>query len=518
MTTENPAEQAAEHHPSRTSPSLRGAGVGRGILFLTASRAIFLLTRLVYFFLLPRLLSSPAEYGNFVVAIGIAVAASTVFINGTQQAVSKLSAEEPVLADAVRTAALRSRLWICALVLLAFFFGADALASLFNDAALAPLFRVGGIVVAANGFFAVLMGAANGTGRFGKQAFADIFMSISKLALVLGAAAGAGSALASISGFAGAQVLGLAIAAVLIGVRPLEGNYPFKRLWQYESALLAFSLVMSIAVQSDLFLLKALLPAGESAEQAGLYAAAQIFAQVPAALTMSVNLVILPVVASAIARKADEEARESIQKLLGLALFAVLWACLLISLNAPILIGLVYPAEYLPAAPALRVLVFGGAAFTMLSICTSIVTAASLPRVSFVLALVYLVATWGIGFTLIPRLGMLGSAWTHVGGGAIALLISLYVVHRVTGASLPLKRAARLVMACAATLFLVGAMFEGAERTSGPVSLGTEIMFLIFSCVVQSAFFILFGGVGRDELEYLRNGWRRLRGVRDAKP
>lgn len=494
--------------------ALRGAGVGRGIIYLTLSRGTFLATRLVYFFLLPRLLAGPAEYGNFVVAIGIAVAASTVFINGTQQAVSKLSAEEPALADAVRTTALRSRLWICALVILAFLAGAELLASLFNDAALAPLFRVGGIIVAANGFFAVLLGSANGTGRFGKQAVADIFMSFAKLSLVLGAAAGAGTALVAISGFAAAQVLGVVIAIVLIGVRPWQGHYPFKRLWSYESALLVFSLVMSIAVQSDLFLLKALLPAAESAEEAGLYAAAQIFAQVPAALTMSVNLVILPVVAAALARKADQEAQESIRNLLGLALFAVLWAGLLISLNAPTLIGLVYPAEYLPAAPALRVLVFGGACFTLLSICTSIVTAAGMPRVSVALAGVYLVATWALGFVLIPRLGMLGSAWTHVGGGLIALAAALVVVRRVTGAGLPLKRAGRLAGATAATLFLIGAAFEGAAHPSGPVSIGNELLFLLFSATVQSLFFILFGGVGRDELMYLRNGWRRLRGRR----
>lgn len=487
----------------------------RGVFYLTLARVVFLGTRLVYFFLLPRFLAGPAEYGNFVLVLGIIMVASTLFLNGTVQAVSKLSAEDPAQADAVRTAALSSGFWLCALFYAGFFFLAGPLAALFKDPALIPLFRAGGFLIAANGLYAVFIGSSNGTGEFGKQALLDSLVAVAKLGLVILLAWKTGTAAGALSGFTLSQWLGVLLGIFLIGMRPWRRGFPLRVLLRYEGTLMLFSLAVDMALRADLFLLKALAPAERSATLAGHYAAAQIFAQVPAILTIAINLVILPVVAAATARGEREKARVQVREHLVMAFVALAWCCALISANAPELIALVYPSEYGAAAPALRILVFGGASYMLFLIATTILTGTGRPRLALVLGAAYLTAIIAAGFFFIPQDPLRGAAKTHLAGGALMATIALLVLWWTLGASLPLRRAAGVALACIASYATAGNL-----PPLGEVPLPAE---LLLRGTAQSAVFIAMllatRTVAPQELrKWLSGVGRRLRKKVDEPP
>ncbi|MEW6776428.1 MAG: oligosaccharide flippase family protein [Bdellovibrionota bacterium] len=454
------SKQTASLSPATSSPPGETA---RGFFYLTLGKLFFLASRMVFFLGLPRFLSGPAEYGNFVLAIGIVLIASTMFLDGTTQAVSKLSAEDEENAPAVRTAALLSRLWIASGLGGVFALLASPIAHLLRDETLVPLLRLGGLTVVAYAFFAVFLGYANGTKKFARQSIMDMGSSLLKPVLVLGAAGIWGSAYSALAGFTLAQALGAGIGLALLGVRPWKRGYSFKKLFHYETSLMGFSLVLSVALRADLFLLKGLLPPAEGGEQAGLYGAAQIFAQVPNALAVSLNFLLLPLVSGAVGRGKDEEARRAVRMGLLLGLIILAGSAAVFSGSAELWIALFYPAPYAQAAPALEVLAFGGAAYSLLALATTALTASGRPRASLLLAFFYLAAILAAGFLLVPRYSMRGAAWTHLLAGLLAAMAALFVLRKTLGAALPPGRSLAVLLAAALSLAALRLFPESGE-------------------------------------------------------
>lgn len=463
----------------------------RGFVYLSAAKFVFLIARLIYFFALPRLLASPAEYGNFTIAIGVMMVASTLFLHGTVQAVSRLTSEHPGEAIEIRTAALWSRLWLCLGLAVLFFAAAPLLAWLFGDPALEPLFEIGGVGSTAYGLFSVFVGWANGTQRFGLQALLDVWASLAKIALVLGLAGWAGTAGWAMGGFVGAQASAALLAIFLLGIRPWRPGFPMRRLLRLEFTLMGFSLLVNLALRADLFLLKALLEPDHAAEQAGYYAAAQIFAQVPFALAASVYLVLLPLVSASWAAGRREEAGRYVRGGFVLAGAIVGWASAVISSNATALIDLVYPSDYAPADGVLEVLVFGGALYNLFFTTATMQTASGLARTATLLGGFYLLVNALIGPPLILHFEMLGSAWMHTIAGAIALAAGLWVVRRRFRTELPFREG--FIITLAMTLcWWTPRVLPFGDGGSGALVLTVAVQSAVFGLV------LLVGGLRKN--------------------
>lgn len=427
------------------------ASSGEGMAAITLAKAGFLATRTVYFLALPHLLHSPAEYGNLSLVLAAVMVACAGLTEGTMQSVSTLVAGSPARAGEIRSAALAASSWIALAAGALLVLSAGPLARLFGgDPSLVPLFRLGALTVAAHLFFSVYLGLAAGLGRYRVQAALDLFVSVSKLLLVVGLAAWAGTALWALGGFTLSQFLGVALAAAVLGLFPWRGGFSKKAFFEHQGGMVAFSLVLNFAVRSDLFILKALAPGEGSAELAGYYGAAQVFASVPAALAVSVNLVLLPLVAASRARGEEEEARSQIRGGLLLALLALVWSSVIFSSNAAQWISLVYPGEYQAAAPVLEVLVFGGALYTVFLICSTLLAALSSARGAITLAAFYLGAIYSLGAFLVPKYLMMGAAWTHALSGLAVAAAGLFFLWKAFGAALPARALAVLAAGGAA--------------------------------------------------------------------
>ncbi len=457
---------------------------GEGMAAITLAKAGFLATRTIYFLALPHLLQSPAEYGNLSLVLAAVMVVCAGLTDGTMQSVSKLVAESPARSGQIRSAALAASAWIALAAGAVLVSGAGFLARIFGgDPALVPLFRLGSLTVAAHLFFSVYLGLSAGLGRYRAQAALDLFVSIAKLLLVVGFAAWAGTALWALGGFTLSQFLGVALAAAVLGLFPWRGEFSKKAFFAHQGGMVAFSLVLNFALRSDLFILKALSPAGSSAELAGYYGAAQVFASVPAALAVSVNLVLLPLVAASRARGEEEESRSQIRGGLLLALLALVWSSVIFSANAAEWIALVYPGEYRAAAPVLEVLVFGGALYTVFLICSTLLAALSSARAGITLAAFYLAAIYLLGVVLVPKYLMVGAAWTHALSGLAAAGAGLFFLWKAFGAALPARALAVLAAGGAAYALpraLPGAMGEG---------MGDLFFALLLRAGAQSALF-----------------------------
>ena len=108
-------------------------------------------------------------------------------------------------------------------------------------------------------------------------------------------------------------------------------------------------------------------------------------------------------------------------------------AVLLFTLFSPVVIRLFFGAAYLPAAPALSVLIAGLFYRALVGLDGEMVKAINRPRVEFFAAVPGVVVNVILNTALIPRFGIVGAAFATVAGYVVYNTIEVAAIHRAVG-------------------------------------------------------------------------------------
>jgi len=119
----------------------------------------------------------------------------------------------------------------------------------------------------------------------------------------------------------------------------------------------------------------------------------------------------------------------------------------LIAGAAPEIVGFVFGPTYAPAAPLLALLVFGVLAQTMLSVITTLFTAAGKPAWPFAVAGPMLPLALTGHLLLIPRWGAMGAALVTTLVAGLGAMAALLLVYRTWQISLPIATIGRSLLA-----------------------------------------------------------------------
>jgi O-antigen/teichoic acid export membrane protein len=322
---------------------------------------------------------------------------------------------------------------------------ASPVASLFGESALSTYLRLFALDIPVYGLAQAHRQILIGVGRYNERALVGGARWMGRLILIVILVEAGFSVSGAILGSIGASVIELAVARFY--VRPPlrhRESFPVVQLWGYAAPLLLWALTLRLYDRLDLFVLKSL---GASASDAGIYGAAQ-------SISLSLGLfaaAFAPLLLSTISRTLRDASLDEAKKTAQNAMRAVIMlgplAALMAGAAAEISV-VAFGAQFVTAAPLVGPLVLAALALTMMSVATSILTAAGKPRLTFLLVgpLVPLALLGHLLF--IPRFGASGAASVTAFCASLSALAELVAIYRLWSTAPPLGTVARSAALC----------------------------------------------------------------------
>lgn len=505
------------------APEAQGAqnarAAGRGVVFITAAKLYFIVVGYIVQFALPRLLGSAALYGAYSTVMTTASILNNVLVTGTIQSVSKFTSERDDRAPSALRSALLYQAILAGVVGLAYFSMAGWIAGSFlKKASLAPYLRICTVVVVAYAIYATLIGALNGGKKFSRQAAFDVGFSTLRTGLTLGLAAAGLGVMGALGGFAIAASVIVVAALVVVGTGARGEGVPVRRYLALAGPLFLYHLLLNGAMTLDLVLLSryASLAAeadgltGAAAEQvanaqAGYYKAAQAFALIPYQAILSVGFVLFPLVSRATFDQDHAATQGYIRGAMRFSLLLVVGGAAVFASRPAQVIGLVFPAAYRVAGPALSILAGGFVAFSMFVIACTILNGAGRAWDATIAAAVTLAAVVAANVLLVPgKLAVAGlvatATATSIGMTVGAVVAGAAVLWRF-GALVPIATVLRVAFA-AAVAVIVGRLVPDLGKV---VTLGAAI--LVFAA--YATVLVALREIRREDLAIVRKIARR---------
>jgi O-antigen/teichoic acid export membrane protein len=391
---------------------------------------------------------------------------NNTMVQGTIQSVSKFTAEDDARAGAVQRAGLKMQAVLGLLVAVVFILAAPIIARFVKAPEHVSLFRLAAAIPMVYAFYAVYVGTANGLRKFHFQAGFDVGFSTAKTILLLaGAVVGhmlGHSVAGAFVGFIAAALIILLIAGRTIGMPAGQQAFPAPRLIKFMGGVVLYTLLINLALNYDLLLLRrfagAVAPGAPADALAGAYEAVRNLALLPYQALLVVTFVIFPLVSRA-TFAADREATAAyVRQTLRYALILGVALAVTLSARPAALLSILYPKAFGVGAQALPILAAGIVALALLSIAGSIVTASGRPDVAVGLVALTLAVGSALAFALVPGsepgAAMLTAAALATALGMLAgLLAALVYLWRRFAALPPLLSVLRV---CAAGVLATG--------------------------------------------------------------
>jgi O-antigen/teichoic acid export membrane protein len=474
---------SADPNPPSLPPPDRAVEAGRGALFIGFAKVFFMIAGFAQRVFLTRVVGQ-ADYGAFGVVNNAISTVNNTMVQGTIQSVSKFTAEDDSRAGAVQRAGLRLQAIVGTFIALAVFFGAPLVASFVKAPNHVPLFRLVAAIPLCYAFYAVYVGSANGLRKFRLQASFDVGFSAAKTVLLLGGAlvgrAFGYGVTGAFLGFIAAALFILIIANRRISL-PSQGMvFPPSRLLIFMGGVALYTLLINLALNYDLLLLRrfagAALPTAEADALAGAYEAVRNLALLPYQVLLVVTFVIFPLVSRSTFENDQEITRIYIRQTLRYALLIGAALGVVLAARPTTLFGILYPASYMIGASILPILAVGIVTLGLLSVAGSIVTATGRPQISIVLVTITLLSGSILAFALVPQATpgapmLLASATATSIGMGLGLFAALLYLWRRFSAFPPLLSIIRVVIAATAST-LIGRLVPGAGTVMGLFAIG----------------------------------------------
>jgi len=514
---------------------------GRGVLYIAFAKFYFMIAGALIEFRLPAILANTV-FGAYAVVASLVSPVNNVLITGTIQAVSRFTAQDPERARAIQRAGFRMQLWIGLPVAALFIALAPAFSWFFYDTSkTGPIMLAGGIV-ACYALYAVLIGTANGTRQFHKQAALDITMATLRAAGILGLATAGFGLYGALGGWVGASALILLIATFVVGLpgRSAGPAQPVRPLAGFFVGVAIYLALLNLLMFVDQLLLKRLItewfsahagdthaalerlvgwagmpthanPAELADGQVGYYRAVQNLARLSYQAIIAATFVIFPLVSRSTFAADREATRRYIHTTMRYSLVFATAMAVLFAANPQPLLDVPYAADYARiGAPALAVLALGNVAFSVFAIAGTILNGAGLTRQAIAIATFTLVLAVVANALVIPRLEpgrdvLLGCALSTSGAMLVGAGLGGWMLIRHFGAFVPLLTPIRVAVAAVAAI-AVGRV----------IPFTTPLMTLVEAGMVGLVFLtalVVTGELGRRDLRMVTGMLGRKKGA-----
>ena len=450
---------------------------------------------------------SPAEYGAFSVVNNAISTVNNTMVQGTIQSVSKFTAEDDARAGAVQRAGLKMQLFLGLLVAGAFVLAAPLIATFVKAPEHVSLFRLVALIPLLYAFYSVYVGTANGLRKFRVQASFDVGFSTAKTVLLLGGAVVGRmlghSVAGAFAGFIAAALVILIIASRTIGIGGKGQAFSGTRLVTFMGGVVVYTLLINLALNYDLLLLRrfagAAAPGAPADTLAGAYEAVRNLALLPYQALLVVTFVIFPLVSRATFAEDREATAAYVRQTLRYALILGAGLAVVLAARPAALLAILYPKAYGVGAQALPILAAGIVALALLSIAGSMVTASGRPDVAIGLVGLTLAVGGAVAFAIVPSAtpgpAMLAAAAIATALGMLAgLLAALAYLWRRFAALPPLLSVLRVAAAAAIAIALTR-LIPGAGKIVGLASCAAAAV------VFAAALLVLreFGATDREK-------------------
>jgi stage V sporulation protein B len=517
------ASESSESPPqsSTSKPDDAAATAGRGVVFIGAAKMYFILAGLAIDVGLPNLLGK-YQYGAYQVINSFVSWINNVVVTGTIQAVSRQTTADQSRAQNAKATGLKMQLRVGLPVAITYALLAPLWAYLLHDRSKTALFALSGAIAAGYSIYAVLVGSANGSRQFHKQAGLDVTFATLRTIALLGAAALGLGVYGAISGWIGAVVLIMLLAFAWVGGPKGAPADSVKPMTGYLGGLAAYLIVTNLFLFADAFLLKRLsaewfhahghdlvTAAREADGQVGLYAAAQKLARLPYQLMIAVTFVVFPLVSQATFENDKAKAASYVRTTMRLSLvFAGALGATLAAHPEP-LIRILYPGEFATAGgPALSALAVGHVAFVLFIIGGTILNSAGRTRDAVIGSIVPILALAVSLWITIPRLEpgremLFGAGICTAAAMLLGALVTGAQLRHHFGVFLPVLTGVRVVLATAAAIVVC--------RYVPKHGFVMAVAGALVAMIVYMATLVLTGELGRADLERVLAVARRRR-------
>lgn len=403
--------------------------MGRGVAFLTAASAAFVVSGYAVNVWLGRLLG-PEDYGRFAVVVAVMTLLNVLQNASVPQALARSVARDPRSAPSQLRLGLVLQLGFGLVLAAALFLVASVVSELLGDRRLEEPLRAAAIVIPPYGVFTLLVAYQNGLGHHGRQAAAQVTYAIAKVVGAIGLAYPL-RATGGVVGYAVAAVAG----TILVMARPASGRSHSRphELLAFAGPHAAYALATMGQFSVDVLLVMALVT---DAGTAGIYAAGQSIARIPYFMLTGVAVLILPAVAAAI-RADRRSATTTVRQALRLSFVSVLPLSGVVIGTASGSLELLYGERYGSGAPILAVLSAGMAALAIGSVAGAALSGLGRPARSAAYALIGLGITAAGSLVLVPAVGAIGAAASMSTGAIVSLVLLVGHLARLLPGAVP---------------------------------------------------------------------------------
>jgi stage V sporulation protein B len=432
----------------------RAVEAGRGAIFIGAAKIWFIVSGFIQQLLLPRLLGT-AGYGDYGVVSNAVSVLNNATVQGTINSVSKFTSEDDRRADPVKLAGLKLQVIVGGVLALVFFVSAPLFARYYKHPEFTPLFRIVALIPLLYSIYSVFVGSANGLRRFRAQAGFDISFSTSKTVLVAAGALVAGVA-GAMTGWVVTALLVLILSAVVMRLpRRGAGAFPMRRLLTFMGGIVLYTLLINLALNLDILLLRRFTALGAAAahasELSGQYQGVRTFALLPYQLCLAITFVIFPMVSRSTFEQDREATRVYVNQTLRYAIMLSGVVAAVVVARPVGLLTLVYPAAFRDGAPALPVLVAGIVCLSLMGVSGSIINASGRLWATILLTALTVVVGTTAAFVVVPGQppgpAMLTAAAAATSFGmAVGMVAALIYLKRQFGGAAPLATVVRVAV------------------------------------------------------------------------
>lgn len=478
-----------------TSASSRQAG--RGVISIALAKYYFIVVAAIIELRLPVVLGSTL-FGAYRLVTSTISPLNNAVITGTIQAVSRYTAQRPERARALQRAGLRMHVRVGLPLAIVFIALAPVTAIyVFRDPEKTGPLMLAGLILAGYSFYAVLVGTANGTRQFHKQAALDVCFATLRAGGILGLAMVGLGVMGAFAGWVAAVGVILVIAAVAVGLPRREKSAEPGPMLRFFIPVAGYLILFNLLMFVDQMLLKRLstdwfaahadqiratltdrLPASflgavedgvdeaRAADgQVGLYGAAQNLARLSYQAIVAATFVVFPLVSRSTFEEDRETTRAYIHTTLRYALVFSAAIAVVFAANPRELLSVPYPTEFAYlGAPALIALSLGTVAFCVFAIAGTILNGAGLARLAVAASAVTLVLAAGANAVVIPLFSpgreLLLACGVATGGSMVAgAALAGALLKARLGAFLPPLTALRVAIAGVGAIAL-GRVYE----------------------------------------------------------
>ena len=454
-----------------------GSVAAKGAVFIGFAKLYFMLSGFVQQVLLTRFVGA-AEFGAFGVVNNVISIVNNTVVQATIQAVSKYTAEDDARAGAVQRAGVRMQAVLGTTLALAIFLGAPLIAQFEGAPRYTAYFRIAAAIPFLYSLYAVFVGSANGLRRFRTQASFDVGFSTAKTVLLLGMAL-LWKVTGAFVGFAAAAAIILVVASRVMRLPAGDHRFPIGRLSAYMSAVVAYGLLLNVALNYDQPLLhhfagKVAGPA-VAAVSAGHYQALRTLALLPYQALIVVTFVIFPLISRSTFAEDREATRVYVTQTLRYALLLVALMGLVLAARPAALLAIIYKPAYGEGAAAMPVLVTGECCLALLGVVCAILNAAGRTRATLSFVALTVAVGAAAAAVLVPRAAvgapMLRAAATATAlGMASGFVASIVYVRARLGGAPPAATVGRVAAGVAAGV-LVAHLVPGHGKIMGLVAI-----------------------------------------------